>query len=68
MAESGGMVLPGPFDQAAFAAELAELLSTPGRLDAMRQQTVAYGKNADFYRRPEAAVDAIEEAAHGAIH
>lgn len=68
VAESGGMVLPGPFDQAAFAAKLAELLSIPGRLDVMRQQCAEYGRNADFYRRPEAAVDAIEEAAHGAIH
>ena len=68
VAESGGEVLPEPFDQAAFSARLGELLAAPDRLEAMRKQAVAYGEKTDFYHRAEAAVDGIEEAANGGIH
>ena len=68
VAASGGMVLPEPFDQAGFAVRLEELLTHPERLAVMRKTAAEYGQNADFYRRPEAAVDAIEEAVHDAIH
>ena len=44
--------------------ELAAALSTPGRLEQLKQLAIDYGAKADFYRRAEAAVDYIEEAAH----
>ena len=64
VAESGGIVTPGvPFDQEAFDRELAAVLSASGRLEQLKQLAVEYGAKADFYRRAEAAVDYIEEAA-----
>ena len=65
VAESGGIVIPAdPFDQETFDRELAAALSTPGRLEQLKQLAIDYGAKADFYRRAEAAVDYIEEAAH----
>ncbi|MBS1371789.1 MAG: glycosyltransferase family 4 protein [Lentisphaeria bacterium] len=68
VAESGGEVLPEPFGAEAFAARLAGILSAPGRLEEMRVKAAAYGAAADFYRRADAAVDAVGEAADGGIH
>lgn len=63
--ESGGAVLPEPFDEGAFERLLEEILTSPGRLETMRNAAEAYGASADFYRRADAAVDCLEEAANG---
>lgn len=63
--ESGGAVLPEPFDEGAFERLLEEILTSPGRLETMRSAAEAYGASADFYRRADAAVDCLEEAANG---
>ncbi len=66
--ESGGAVLPEPFDESAFLRLLEEILTSPGRLENMRSAAVAYGETADFYRRAAVAVDLLEEAADGGTH
>lgn len=66
--ESGGAVLPEPFDDAKFLHLLEEILTSPGRLENMREAAVAYGENADFYRRAAVAVDLLEEATDGGSH
>ncbi len=66
--ESGGAVLPEPFDESAFLRLLEEILTSPGRLENMRNAAVAYGETADFYRRAAVAVDLLEEAADGGTH
>ncbi|MDR0931824.1 MAG: glycosyltransferase family 4 protein [Victivallales bacterium] len=63
--KSGGVVLPDMFDQSAFAASLEVILADPSKLAQMRTNAVSCGNNADFYRRADVAVDAIEEVCHG---
>ena len=64
--ESGGAVFTGSFEEKAFLALFEKILTTPGKLDAMRQAAIAYGEKADFYRRADAVIDVLEEAEHEA--
>ena len=57
--ESGGLVLPLPFSQRALNKTLLFALSTPEKLEDMRQNAIGYGQHADFYRRAEVAADLI---------
>lgn len=69
VAESGGAVLPEPFDERAFELLLGEILTSPGRLEAMRHMAKSYGSMADFYRRADVAVDCLEGVeANGRVH
>ncbi len=60
VAESGGIVLPEPFDQEEFNRQLRDALSA-SRLDTLKKQAIKYGATADFYRRAEVAADLIEQ-------
>lgn len=58
--EAGSLVLPEPFEQAALNIALPVALE---KLSALREATVVYGRQSDFFRRTALAVDRIEEAA-----
>ena len=57
--ESGGLVLPLPFSQRALNKTLLFALSTPEKLEDMRQNAIGYGQHADFCRRADVAADLI---------
>lgn len=58
--EGGSIVLAEPFEQTALNAALPQAMR---QLPKLREQAVAYGRRADFYRRAALAVDQIEEVA-----
>ena len=62
VADTTGLVVAAGAPQAEFDALLASALS---RLPELREKTLAYAANADFYRRADVAIDAIEEFARG---
>lgn len=57
--ESGGVVLPVPFQQDDLVSALKVLLLNPEQLGDMRRQASEYAQTADFYRRSEYAADVI---------
>jgi UDP-glucose:(heptosyl)LPS alpha-1,3-glucosyltransferase len=58
-----GCVVPEPFAQAAFDATLADLLRDPRRRAELRENGIAFGRNADLYSLPERAAAIIAELA-----
>lgn len=54
-----GIVLPSPYDQAAFDDALASMLLSSER-QTLRQNAKVYAEKADIYRLPEHAADLIE--------
>ena len=57
--ESGSLVLPRLFRQKILNRTLLVTLSTPGKLADLQSEAENYGRNGDFYRRAERAVDII---------
>ncbi len=55
--EASGLVVPEGAPQTVLNAMTADALS---RLDELREQTIRYAAGADFYRRAEVAVEALE--------
>lgn len=68
VAESGGAVLPDPFDEKEFLELIETILTSLGRLENMKKSAITYGENADFYRRADMVVDLLEEVADGGTH
>lgn len=58
VAESGGVVVPEPWEESAFSRALEEMLS---RIGEYRARAVSHCAGHDFFRRAEAAVDQLEE-------
>lgn len=57
---NAGMILHSPFEQAQLNSSLKMML-TSDQHHEWRQKGLAYGQNADLYKMPETAVDAIEQ-------
>ncbi len=55
-----GVVLPSPFQQAAFNYSLQDMLLSFGKREQWRKNGMAFAKKADLYSMPERAVDIIE--------
>ena len=60
-AEAGGCALAEPFEQPQLNRILAEFLVS-SRLEQLKQQAIAYGRNTDFRRRAAIAADVLEQS------
>lgn len=58
--DSGGIVLPEPYQDADLLDALTRLALNPEQLAQMKEAAIQYGAAADFYRRADAAADIIE--------
>ncbi len=61
VAQSGGIVLPEPFDQKDLSDALAKVLGDLRILPEMKKNCLKYSETADFYHRAEVAADWIEQ-------
>lgn len=61
VSESGGAVLPDPFQQNDLNHLLEEILASPATLEEMRKAVLSYAEEQDFYHRQQTAVDLMEE-------